>query len=43
MHETLLGLVASYGDLVVFLVVGVESLGIPLPGGDGAGSSTRSR
>jgi undecaprenyl-diphosphatase len=32
MRETIVGLVASYGYLVVFVVVGLESLGIPLPG-----------
>ncbi|HUQ18758.1 MAG TPA: bifunctional DedA family/phosphatase PAP2 family protein [Gemmatimonadaceae bacterium] len=32
MHETLYDLVSSYGYLIVFLLVGIESLGIPLPG-----------
>jgi membrane protein DedA with SNARE-associated domain/membrane-associated phospholipid phosphatase len=32
MHDTIVGLVASYGYVVVFLVVGLESMGIPLPG-----------
>ena len=32
MHETLGGLVATYGYVFVFLIVGIESLGIPLPG-----------
>lgn len=32
MHETISHLVASYGYLFLFLLVGVESFGIPLPG-----------
>jgi len=32
MHETVSGLVASYGYVVLFFLVGLESLGIPLPG-----------
>lgn len=32
MRDTLVGLVASYGYVGVFLLVGLESLGIPLPG-----------
>jgi undecaprenyl-diphosphatase len=32
MHETISGLVASYGYVVLFFLVGLESLGIPLPG-----------
>jgi len=32
MHGTVSGLVASYGYAVLFLLVGLESLGIPLPG-----------
>ena len=32
MQDTLSGLVASYGYVVLFLLVGLESLGIPLPG-----------
>ncbi|HVH66993.1 MAG TPA: bifunctional DedA family/phosphatase PAP2 family protein [Gemmatimonadales bacterium] len=32
MHETVPGLVASYGYVVLFLFVGLESLGLPLPG-----------
>ena len=32
MHDTLYDLVSSYGYLIVFLLVGIESLGIPLPG-----------
>lgn len=32
MHDTIVSLIATYGYLVVFLVVGFESLGIPLPG-----------
>lgn len=32
MHSWIANLVASYGYLVLFLLVGVESLGIPLPG-----------
>ncbi len=32
MHDTILGLIGSYGYLIVFLLVGIESLGIPLPG-----------
>lgn len=32
MHETLYSLVGSYGYLIVFLLVGIESFGIPLPG-----------
>jgi membrane protein DedA with SNARE-associated domain len=32
MPGTVSGLVASYGYVVVFLLVGLESLGIPLPG-----------
>ena len=32
MHETITGLIGSYGYAVLFLLVGLESLGIPLPG-----------
>jgi undecaprenyl-diphosphatase len=32
MHETLTNLLDSYGYVVLFLLVGLESLGIPLPG-----------
>lgn len=32
MHVTIFGLVERYGYLVVFLLVGIESLGVPLPG-----------
>jgi len=32
MHDTLYDLISSYGYLIVFLLVGIESLGIPLPG-----------
>jgi undecaprenyl-diphosphatase len=32
MLETITGLVASYGYVVLFFLVGLESLGIPLPG-----------
>jgi undecaprenyl-diphosphatase len=32
MQETISGLVASYGYIVLFFLVGLESLGIPLPG-----------
>ncbi len=32
MQGTILGLVASYGYVVLFFLVGLESLGIPLPG-----------
>src|SRR5437867_2352036 len=32
MHETIAQLVASYGYVVLFLIVGLESFGIPLPG-----------
>lgn len=32
MHETVTNLVESYGYIFVFLVVGAESLGIPVPG-----------
>src|SRR2546427_6342927 len=32
MQDTLSGLVASYGYVVLFFLVGLESLGIPLPG-----------
>lgn len=32
MHETVSGLVASYGYVVLFVLVGLESLGLPLPG-----------
>src|SRR5207244_6553421 len=32
MQETMCGLVASYGYVVLFFLVGVESLGIPVPG-----------
>ena len=31
MHETVSGLVASYGYVVLFFLVGLENLGIPLP------------
>jgi membrane protein DedA with SNARE-associated domain len=31
-HDTLLQLVATYGYVIVFVLVGVESLGVPLPG-----------
>src|SRR2546425_596633 len=32
MHETLTNLLDSYGYVILFLLVGLESLGIPLPG-----------
>ncbi len=32
MHETIASLITSYGYLVVFFIVGLESLGVPLPG-----------
>jgi membrane protein DedA with SNARE-associated domain/membrane-associated phospholipid phosphatase len=32
MHDTLYHLIGSYGYLIVFLLVGIESFGIPLPG-----------
>lgn len=32
MHETIASLISSYGYLVVFFIVGLESLGVPLPG-----------
>src|SRR5205807_5100133 len=32
MQETVSGLVASYGYVVLFFLVGLESLGLPLPG-----------
>ncbi len=32
MQETISGLVASYGYVVLFFLVGLESLGVPLPG-----------
>src|SRR2546430_16135064 len=32
MQGTVSGLVASYGYVVLFLLVGLESLGLPLPG-----------
>lgn len=32
MHDTLVRLLTSYGYIVLFLLVGIESLGIPLPG-----------
>jgi membrane protein DedA with SNARE-associated domain len=32
MHQTIPDLVASYGYLIIFLLVGIESFGIPLPG-----------
>ncbi len=32
MRETIAGLIGSYGYVVIFLLVGLESLGIPLPG-----------
>jgi membrane protein DedA with SNARE-associated domain/membrane-associated phospholipid phosphatase len=32
MHDTIYGLISSYGYLVVFLLVGIESFGVPLPG-----------
>jgi len=32
MSETISGLVANYGYVLVFFLVGLESLGIPLPG-----------
>jgi len=32
LHETIAGLIASFGYVVLFLLVGLESLGIPLPG-----------
>src|SRR5215469_189894 len=32
MHQTLPNLISSYGYVAVFLLVGLESLGIPLPG-----------
>ena len=35
MHETLYQLIGTYGYLIVFLLVGIESFGIPLPGETG--------
>ena len=32
MHDTIYGLISQYGYLIVFLLIGIESLGIPLPG-----------
>jgi undecaprenyl-diphosphatase len=32
LHTTITGLIASFGYVVLFLLVGLESLGIPLPG-----------
>ena len=32
MPDTIVGLIASYGYVFVFLLVGLESLGVPLPG-----------
>ena len=32
MHDTLYQLIGSYGYLILFLLVGIESFGIPLPG-----------
>jgi undecaprenyl-diphosphatase len=32
LHETIAGLIGSYGYVILFLLVGLESLGIPLPG-----------
>src|SRR5712692_7751016 len=32
MHDAFTGLLHSYGYVVLFLLVGLESLGIPLPG-----------
>src|SRR5260370_29069402 len=32
MHGIISGLVASYGYVVLFFLVGLESLGLPLPG-----------
>ncbi len=32
MHETLYDLIGTYGYLIVFLLVGIESFGIPIPG-----------
>jgi len=32
MHDTLYELISSYGYLILFLLVGIESFGIPLPG-----------
>jgi membrane protein DedA with SNARE-associated domain/membrane-associated phospholipid phosphatase len=32
MHQTIPDLVGSYGYLIIFLLVGIESFGIPLPG-----------
>jgi membrane protein DedA with SNARE-associated domain/membrane-associated phospholipid phosphatase len=32
LHETIAGLIAKYGYVVLFLLVGLESLGLPLPG-----------
>lgn len=32
MHDTIAGLVASYGYVVLFIIVALESFGIPLPG-----------
>ncbi len=32
MHDTVVRLIASYGYVFVFLLVGLESLGVPLPG-----------
>lgn len=31
-HDCIAGLVASYGYVVLFIVVALESFGIPLPG-----------
>jgi len=36
MQGTISGLVASYGYVVLFFLLGLESLGIPLPGGAAA-------
>lgn len=32
MHETLTSFISSYGYIAVFVLVALESLGIPLPG-----------
>jgi undecaprenyl-diphosphatase len=32
MHETIAGLIAQYGYLILFVLVGLESMGLPLPG-----------
>jgi len=32
MEHTVLDLIARFGDVIVFLGVGIETLGIPIPG-----------